>query len=257
MGESLWKLPNKRFHPEYYTIIKKPLSMSMIQKKLKKNEYANVTEMSTDLYLMIDNAKKANLPSSKIYKDAVKMQKILNQKLVDDGLDDDDTEDTEDSSQQNSVQGSEKKKKGRPRIHPLSTSPAPIATPPSAKYYKFPNNPVMKKKLMAIHKYLLEYIFDGRQPAEPFMEKPSKKLYPDYYTIIQHPIDMNTIQKNIENDRYGTIDDIVGDYRLMFNNCRKYNEENSMIYDDANMMERILNDKLKELSGFVDRKPKM
>ena len=85
--------------------------MSMIQKKLKKNEYANVTEMSTDLYLMIDNAKKANLPSSKIFKDAVKMQKILNQKLVDDGLDDDDTEDTEDSSQHNSVQGSENKKK--------------------------------------------------------------------------------------------------------------------------------------------------
>ncbi|XP_070490389.1 protein polybromo-1 isoform X5 [Chironomus tepperi] len=260
LGESLWKLPNKRFHPEYYTIIKKPLSMSMVQKKLKKNEYANVTELSTDLYLMIDNAKKANLPSSKIYKDAVKMQKILNQKLVDDGLDDDDTEDTEDSQQFSSIQGSvDKKKKGRPRIHPVSssTSPAPTPTPQASKFYKFPNNPTLKKKLMAIHKHLLEYSFDGRQPAEPFLEKPSKKLYPDYYTIIQHPIDMNCIHKNIENDRYGTVDDIVGDYRLMFNNCRKYNEENSMIYDDANMLERVLNDRLKELSGIGDRKPKM
>ncbi|KAL7016182.1 hypothetical protein ACKWTF_009954 [Chironomus riparius] len=235
--------------------------MSMIQKKLKKNEYANVTELSTDLYLMIDNAKKANLPSSKIYKDAVKMQKILNQKLVDDGLDDDDTEDTEDSQQFSSIQGSsvDKKKKGRPRIHPVSssTSPAPTPTPQASKFYKFPNNPALKKKLMAIHKHLMEYSFDGRQPAEPFLEKPSKKLYPDYYTIIQHPIDMTCIQKNIENDRYGTVDDIVGDYRLMFNNCRKYNEENSMIYDDANMLERILNDRLKEISGIGDRKPKM
>jgi protein polybromo-1 len=236
--------------------------MSMIQKKLKKNEYNNVTELSTDLYQMIDNAKKANLPSSKIYKDAVKMQKILNQKLVDDGLDDDDTEDTEDSQPFSSIQGGssvDKKKKGRPRIHPVSssTSPAPTPTPPASKFYKFPNNPMLKKKLMAIHKHLMEYSFDGRQPAEPFLEKPSKKLYPDYYTIIQHPIDMNCIQKNIENDRYGTVDDIVGDYRLMFNNCRKYNEENSMIYDDANMLERILNDRLKELSGIGDRKPKM
>lgn len=230
--------------------------MSMIQKKLKKNEYLNVTELSADLYLMIDNAKKANLPSSKTYKDAVKMQKILNQKLVDDGLEDDDTEDT-DSSQQYSTPSGDKKKKGRPRIHPLpSTSPAPIV-PTTPKYYKFPNNPVLKKKLMTIHKHLQEFSFDGRQPAEPFLEKPSKKQYPDYYTIIQHPIDMNTIQKNIENDRYGTIDDIVGDYRLMFNNCRKYNEENSMIYDDANMLERILNDRLKEISGVTDRRPKL
>jgi protein polybromo-1 len=234
--------------------------MSMIQKKLKKNEYLNVTELSTDLYLMIDNAKKANLPSSKTYKDAVKMQKILNQKLVDDELEDDDADDTEDSSSQLfSAQGTEKKKKGRPRIHPLpSTSPLPTPTTNTAKYCRFPNNPILKKKLMTIHKHLLEYTFDGRQPAEPFLEKPSKKLYPDYYTVIQHPIDMVTIQKNIENDRYGTVDDIVGDYRLMFNNCRKYNEENSMIYDDANMLERVLNDRLKELSGVSDnRRPKM
>lgn len=228
--------------------------MSVIQKKLKKNDYANVTELSTDLYLMIDNAKKANQPNTKIYKDAVKMQKILTQKLVDEGLDDEDedTEDTEDSNQ------FEKKKKGRPRTILPSVSPAPSATTPSSvKYCRFPTNPPLKKKLMAIHQKLLDFRFDGRQPAEPFLEKPSKKLYPDYYQIIQHPIDMNSIYKNIENDRYGTVDDAVGDYRLMFNNCRKYNEENSMIYDDANMLEKILNDKIKELSGIIDRRPKM
>jgi protein polybromo-1 len=217
--------------------------------------------LSADLYLMIDNAKKANQPTTKAYKDAVKMQKTLNQKLVDDGLDDDDTEDT-DSSQQYSgtPAGSlEKKKKGRPRLHHpgSSTSPAPSANVSGVKYKIFPNNPALKKKLLAIHQKLLDYTFDGRHPAEPFLEKPSKKLYPDYYTIIQHPIDMTMIQRNIENDRYGTIDDIVGDYRLLFNNCRKYNEENSMIYDDANMLEKLLNDRLKELSGVIDRRPKM
>lgn len=238
--------------------------MSVIQKKLKKNEYANVTELSADLYQMLDNAKKANATTTKTYKDAIKMQKILNQKLVDDGLEDDDTEDTDSSNMCSSqaVGGStEKKKKGRPRIHPLPApvSPAPTATttPSGTKYYRFPNNPTLKKKLMAIHKYLLDFTIDNRQPMEPFLEKPSKKLYPDYYQIIQHPIDMITIEKNIENDRYGTVDDIVGDYRLMFSNCRKYNEENSMIYDDANRLEKVLNAKLKELSGVTDRRPKM
>lgn len=68
---------------------------------------------------------------------------------------------------------------------------------------------------------------------------------------------MNTIEQNIKSDRYGTLDDVVGDFRLMFANCRKYNEEGSMIYDDANMLERVLNEKLKELSGITDRRPKI
>jgi len=237
--------------------------MSMVQKKLKKGEYTNVTELSADLYQMLDNAKKANASTTKTHKDAAKMQKILNQKLVDDGLDDDDTEDTDSSNMYASpapAGSSDKKKKGRPRIHPVSSAspaPTPTTTPSGTKYYRFPNNPVLKKKLMAIHKYLVEYAFDGRHPMDPFLEKPSKKLYPDYYQIIQHPIDMNSIQKNIESDRYGTVDDIVGDFRLMFSNCRKYNEENSMIYDDANLLEKVLNDKLKELSGVTDRRPKL
>lgn len=247
--------------------------MAQIQKKLKKGEYNNITELTADLYLMLDNAKKAYSATHKTHKDAVKMQKILNQKLVDTGVDMEstDTEDTDSSNMAQTVANTptvtpvvpEKKKKGRPRIHPLPNSPAPtptaaITTTPSAsKNYRVPNNPVMKKKLLALQKYLVDYTVDGRQPMALFLEKPSKKLYPDYYQVIQHPIDMNTIEANIKSDRYGTLDDIVGDYRLMFSNCRKYNEENSMIYDDANMMERVLNDKLKELSGITDRRPKL
>lgn len=89
-----------------------------------------------------------------------------------------------------------------------------------------------------------------------FMEKPSKKLYPDYYEVIQHPIDMNTIEQNIKTDRYGTMDDIVGDFRLMFLNCRKYNEEGSMIFEDSTVLERALNEKLKELSNLTKQTPK-
>lgn len=87
-----------------------------------------------------------------------------------------------------------------------------------------------------------------------FMEKPSKKLYPDYYEVIQHPIDMTSIENNIKNDKYGTLDDVVGDFRLMFANCRKYNEEGSNIFEDANVLERALNEKLKEFSGINDRR---
>lgn len=68
LGESLWKLPNKRFHPDYYTTIKKPISMAHIRNKLKQGEYGNITEMTADLYLMLDNAKKWHPPTNKVHK---------------------------------------------------------------------------------------------------------------------------------------------------------------------------------------------
>lgn len=34
-----------------------------------------------------------------------------------------------------------------------------------------------------------------------FMEKPSKKEYPDYYQVITDPVDMRTIEVNILTDK--------------------------------------------------------
>lgn len=53
---------------------------------------------------------------------------------------------------------------------------------------------------------------DGRSVIEPFMEKPSPKLYPDYYSIIQDPIDMIGIKSCIENERYNNTDEIMKDF---------------------------------------------
>lgn len=40
--------------------------------------------------------------------------------------------------------------------------------------------------------------------------------------------------------------------QLMFNNCRQYNEEGSLIYEDANTLEKVLMDKVKELGPLPD-----
>lgn len=262
LGESLWKLPNRRFHPEYYFTITKPISMAQIRNKLKKGEYVNITDLTADLYLMLDNAKKAFPSTHKVHKDAVKMLKLLNQKLVDPAI-----EETSDDDDETTSLSAIAKKKGRPKTAATSpaasvvvaTPPAPVIVPGNSPKCKFPNNPMLKKKLLNLQKFLSDYTVSGRRPMALFMEKPSKKHYPDYYVIIQHPIDMMTIRHNIEADKYGTLDDVVGDFRLMFANCRKYNEEYSMIYEDANILERALNEKLKEFSGIPDRRltPKM
>lgn len=49
-----------------------------------------------------------------------------------------------------------------------------------------------------------------------FMEKPSKKLYPDYYKVIQEPIDMLTIENNIRAEKYTSEEEILNDFKVSF-----------------------------------------
>ena len=55
-----------------------------------------------------------------------------------------------------------------------------------------------------------------------FVERPSKKDYPDYYSIITQPMDMKTIDEKIKRDAYSTSEEALADFKLMFQNCRKY-----------------------------------
>lgn len=49
-----------------------------------------------------------------------------------------------------------------------------------------------------------------------FMEKPSKKLYPDYFQVISEPIDMLTIEANIKNDKYSSEEEMLSDFKVIW-----------------------------------------
>ncbi|XP_047525379.1 protein polybromo-1 isoform X6 [Pieris napi] len=252
LASPFWKLPSRRDHPDYYKEIKNPVSMNQIKNKIRRGNYGTLSEVAGDMNIMFENAKQYNLGTSRIYKDAVKLQRIMQQRVQEllDIVQSSSSDDESLSSVKNHSQATPRPR-GRPRVNPIvAPSPSPS---PSLK----PNMP-LKKKLHYISKQLVEFTCsDGRQPMLLFMEKPSKKLYPEYYNVIDRPIDMLTIEANIKSDRYTSVDEMVSDFRLMFSNCRQFNEEGSMIYEDANLLERVLNEKVKELNSCVERKTPM
>ncbi|XP_026728949.1 protein polybromo-1-like isoform X2 [Trichoplusia ni] len=254
MSESFWKLPSRREYPDYYKEIKNPVSLNQIKNKIRRGSYGTLSEVAGDMNIMFENAKQYNVPSSRLYKDAVKLQRIMQQRVQEllDIVQSSSSDDESLSSVKNQAQVQTPRprdvRKGRPRINPVQAAPSPISTP-------IKSNLPLKKKLHYVSKQLVEFTCsDGRQPMLLFMEKPSKKLYPEYYNVIEKPIDMITIETNIKNDRYNSIDEMVSDFRLMFSNCRQFNEEGSMIYEDANLLERVMNEKLKEVNSSFERK---
>ncbi|XP_068985674.1 protein polybromo-1 isoform X5 [Bombus flavifrons] len=238
MSEYFWKLPSKRLYPDYYKTIKNPISLLQIRTKIKKGEYGTVSEVAGDMNIMFENAKKYNIHTSRLYKCAVKLQKIMQEKvheLLEFDQDSDSDSEFENSSHQ-------------PKLIKRASNLLTRG--------KYKDNIPLKKRLYALVKCVIEYVCeDGRQPMLMFMEKPSKKLYPDYYQVIAEPIDMLAIEANIKAEKYQSENELIQDFKLMFNNCRQYNEEGSLIYEDANTLERVLMDKVKEL-GPLPETPK-
>ncbi|XP_046833139.1 protein polybromo-1 isoform X2 [Vespa velutina] len=241
MSEYFWKLPSKRLYPDYYKMIKNPISLLQIRTKIKKGEYGTVSEVAGDMNIMFENAKKYNIHTSRLYKCAVKLQKIMQEKvqeLLEFDQDSDSDSESENSSQQ-------------PKLIKRASNLLTRG--------KYKDNIPLKKRLYALVKCVIEYVCEdgGRQPMLMFMEKPSKKLYPDYYQVIAEPIDMLAIEANIKAEKYQNENELIQDFKLMFNNCRQYNEEGSLIYEDANTLEKVLMDKVKELGPLPELiKPK-
>ncbi|XP_061543027.1 protein polybromo-1 isoform X3 [Phycodurus eques] len=227
ISEPFQELPSRKEYPDYYQQITQPLCLHQIKNKMKNNEYDSVEPMDSDLTLMFDNAKRYNLPHSSIYKRALKLQHIQQIKRKELFQRDDDDGDSMLSCATSDTSSTKRKS------HKKNT----------------------KKNRM---KALFASVTDAREAGtsrrlcDLFMVKPSKKDYPDYYKIILEPMDLKTIEHNIRSDKYLSQDAMVEDMKLMFRNARHYNEEGSQVFNDADVLEKIMTDRRKDLGPVTD-----
>ncbi|XP_064161335.1 protein polybromo-1-like isoform X3 [Anguilla rostrata] len=232
IAEPFLQLPSRKDYPDYFHQIKQPISLQQIRSKMKNNEYESMEQMEADLVLMFENAKRYNVPHSHIYKRVMKLQQILQMKRRELLHREDEDGDSMLSCTMSDT-GSGKRKSFVCSSHKKNS----------------------KKRRM---KLLYSAVTEAREPltrrrlCDLFMVKPSKKDYPDYYKIILEPVDLRTIDHNIRSEKYLSEDMMMEDMRLMFRNARHYNEEGSQVYNDANILERILKDKRRELGPVPD-----
>lgn len=252
LAEPFLRLPSRKSYPDYYKEILHPMSLLNIRSRIRAGQYENVADLVDDLNLMFDNAKQYNLPGSRIYKDAVKLQKIMQAKgrecinLEKVKIEKFETKQEEGSESESTADEKSPAKKGKKSVATATTS-LPEERRKSSRR-SADGDAGLKKRLKIFYKTLIDFVDGtGRSLITLFMEKPSKKDYPDYYQIITEPIDMKTIEHNIKNDKYCCEEDLIADFRLMFNNCHQYNEEESQIYRDADTLEKALMDKVHEI----------
>ncbi|KAM4582787.1 protein polybromo-1-like isoform 1-T1 [Fundulus diaphanus] len=227
IAEPFLQLPSRKDYPDYYQQISQPLCLHQIKNRMKNNEYESVDHIDSDLALMFENAKRYNVPQSSIYKRVLKLQHIqqmkrkeLLQRADDDG----------DSM--------------------LSSTTSDTSSTKRKSHKKNTKKNRMKALLASVTE--AREAGTGRRLCDLFILKPSKKDYPDYYKVILEPMDLRTIDYNIRSDKYMTEDAMVEDMKLMFRNARHYNEEGSQVYNDADILEKIMEDRRRDLGPATD-----
>ncbi|XP_076870389.1 polybromo 1, like isoform X5 [Brachyhypopomus gauderio] len=220
LSEPFLQLPSRREYPDYYQQIKHPISLQQIRDNMRNGDYEGVEQMEADLTTMFENAKRYNVPNSAIYKRAQKLQQLIQLKRREFRDDDD----------------------GDGLLSPVTPDTA------SGRRKSYKKN-TKKNRMKALYAAVTEAreAGSGRRLCDLFMVKPSKKDYPDYYQIILEPMDLRTIEHNIRAERYSNEEALMGDMKLMFRNARHYNEEGSQVYNDSDVLEKLVKEKQKEL----------
>ena len=204
-----------------------------------------MNRLAGELTLVFENAMAYNRPDSKLYKDAAKLKRILALKSREimnvfkeevEGVyggngggttsgeadDEEEEEEGEDGDEEGETGGKKwstsstkvvarsagsrtaTRKSSKSMVNAMSLELKNVRRSQKA------GDGGLKKRLRALYRTLIDYSDeDERYLIDPFMDKPSKKLYPDYYEIIASPIDMKTIDSNIKND-------VVSFFKVLF-----------------------------------------
>uniref|UniRef100_A0A671S2E8 Bromodomain adjacent to zinc finger domain protein 2B-like n=1 Tax=Sinocyclocheilus anshuiensis TaxID=1608454 RepID=A0A671S2E8_9TELE len=92
---------------------------------------------------------------------------------------------------------------------------------------------------------------ESHQDAGPFLTPVNPKSVPGYRKIIKKPMDFSTIRDKLTNSQYLNLETFIIDVNLVFDNCEKFNEDNSDIGRAGHEMRRFFQRRWTELQCTV------
>ncbi|RCI01402.1 hypothetical protein CU098_010287 [Rhizopus stolonifer] len=269
--------------PDYFDIIKHPMDLGTVEKKLLADAYKSVDEFKADIQLMFDNCYLYNNPGDPVCLDAKKLEEHY-QKLCkkEPSLTTEphhvytDTQSIPAPPSATTIKLAIQKPPSLPpspsTMHiepPLEMKPEPVMKtdpPPEIKpepIVTFVNNdpvPSMPedqfKRCEALVRELKKPKYKGI--AWPFENPVDAAAWgaTDYYDIIKQPMDMSTYEKKLYSHQYSHEEELAQDIRLMFRNCYLYNPPDHLVANLGKEFEAIFEKQWAKLHQQKDSKKK-
>lgn len=201
--DALIRAPKRRQEPAYYDVVSNPIDLIRIQQKIRTDEYEDLDQMTTDVELLVNNAKAFYPETSVEHQDACALWDLYNRTVQK-------VNENEKADDASDVKTKERivLKVGRPpkKVQNASSTDGDDMEADDAK-----DNSALTPHGQADDENLYEELFsavmnassaDGRLLHTAFQLLPSRKLYPDYYQVIENPIDLKQIATKIQNNQY-------------------------------------------------------
>jgi hypothetical protein len=88
----------------------------------------------------------------------------------------------------------------------------------------------------------------------PFMHRPNKKKYPEYYASVTRVVTMKMTLQSIKAGDYETMEDMAKDFRQMFVNFKRFNRPKSPVYRCGALLEKEFKAAMKAVKDAANEK---
>ncbi|XP_044761682.1 bromodomain and WD repeat-containing protein 1 [Coccinella septempunctata] len=197
-------------YPSYSFIIEYPIDLSTIRSRFEYNFYRRITAAQFDIRYLASNAEKFNEKHTVIVKNA-RILTDLCLKVVKQCHMIVDVSEMYRSMVESYISSDNE-------VDVLNLPSTSSGRPSRARTRGAVNNVEWKADALAF----INQIWDSPDSL-PFKQPVNKFRYPDYYVIIEHPMDLSKVREKLENDDYETPYDFSDDMKLIFSNSKTYN----------------------------------
>lgn len=200
-------------------MVANPIDLLKVQQKLKTDSYDDVEELTQDIELLVNNAKAFYKYNTTEYQDACLLWQCFNTNKAR-------------ICEAAGVEDEPKAKKlGRGARRSIA------AESDTSEASKIDEDVDQYEELFQCVMTASDQ--DDRTLFKEFQLLPSKKIYPDYYDVIENPIDLKLIAGKIQSGNYTSLNEMDKDLMQMTRNACLFNEPGSQIYKDAKNLKKV------------------
>lgn len=223
--EEFQEIPSSEIYPDYPQVVKNPIAMSEIIQKVDSGLYDSAEEFLKDFELMSHNAKLFNGADSWVAEDSTTIVDTVKEQL---------------------------KRLQQGQVFPEKSPQLKLNYTNSAEDFSGELTSVLRK------------VMDHKAPkrgkvSAPFMDMIDGDEYPDYYQVVSRGMSFNQVRQNMENGEYANGEEgcfqFEADVQLIFDNARLYNHEESLLFQDAEALNDVLDSVFEEflLDNQIER----
>lgn len=197
---------NAKVVPDYYKIVSRPMDLQTIRENLRQKKYQSREEFLADVNQIVENSTLYNGAKSSLTVAARRMLVLCGERLA------------------------EKEE----RLMRLEKA----------------INPLLDDNDQVALTFILDNVVNNRlktmSESWPFVKPVNKKLVKDYYNIVKHPMDLETIAKKVKSHKYHSRQEFMSDVERILGNCVLYNGKESPFTQKAEALVKACQEMLDE-----------